>query len=302
MAKKPVPPKRPHSTTNRPVAAPLIGMSQTGLRSVLEQYQHWRKTCPLDIRLAELLWSPEGMWPEVPIPIIQVPNKQRDRTVAQKVGEAFWWNRKMNRQKQHGDGHLKDRTKIQGKALATCRTVVYAPLLKAQGRADRSGDDHGPRLTLLKERCEKLWHQFQETVCEIGERFRDEYWLDLRSRDLQDQIREYRDRVKAAAVLPALFARHQRFIQGHLGPVCDPDAQEYVAALARVIELWPRVKPRLDFSAVLPEEASYRGQKEGRPWPPVTNCKKALQALRPRIPATAIDQLLMAWCVKPYSG
>ena len=287
MPKKKTPPapKRRHSTaSNRPVA-PLIEMSQDGLRSLLVQYQQWREDLPLKERFAELLWSPEGMFPEVPEP----------------NGEAAWLGRKMNRQKQHGDGHLKDRSKLLGKALATYRTVVYAPLLKAQGRGERSGEDHGPRLTLLKERCEKRWDQFQETVCKIGERFRDEYWRDLRSRDLQDQIREYLDRVKAYAVLPTTFARHQRFVQDHLGPVCDPDAQEYVAALARVMELWPRVKHRLDYRVLLPDDASYRG-KDGRPWPPVTKCKKALQALNPRMPATAIDQLLMAWCVKPYFG
>lgn len=284
MAKKKVPSKRSHQAAVGPVA-PLIVLSLASLRGELARYQQWRKSWALGERLAELLWSPEGM-----------------RIDLREANEKAGLYRKINQQKQFGDGYLKDRATLQKDALQTCKARVYDPLRRAKSKAAQSSRDHTAKLGALKGQCDRAWDLFQEKICEIGERFRDEYWLALHSRECRCQIRD--DdlvRVQAHALLPAALAGHYRFVRDHLGPVCEPEAQEYVAALARVVELWPRVKPSLDFSGLLPEDANYRG-KDGRPWAPVQPCTNALKKLKPAIPATAVNQFLMAWCIKPYSA
>lgn len=295
------PKPRTPGRTKTPKTSPLTEILEAGFRDRLAQYQRWREKLPLEERFAELLWSPAGMNLEVPTPTIMVWDAARQQSIEQPVDGRYWTQRQLARQKQHGDGRLKARAKKQQGALESCKSVVEAPLRRMRAKAERSRMDWAVKLRDQEAACDKAWRRLKADICAIGERYRDEYLLRLfcgsRAGGVRQTVREkYKVRVAEGAMLPPV-ALHRRFVADHLGGCVDAEAQAYLDALNRVAELWPRIRPRLDFSVLLPKEATDRGG-EGKPQPPVSACKNALRALRPKLPPSAIQGFLVAWSLR----
>ena len=281
--------------------SPLTEILEAGFRDRLVQYRRWREALPLDERFAELLWSPEAMNLEVPTPTIMVWDAARQQSIEQPVDGRYWTQRQLARQRRRGDGRLKARAKKQRDALEACKGVVEAPLRRMRAKAERSRMDWAVKLRDQEAACDKAWRRLKADICAIGERYRDASWLMLYCGSGQGGVRQtirekYKVRVAEGAMLPSL-TRHRRFVADHLGGCVDAEAQAYLDALSRVAELWPRIRPRLDFCALLPKEATDRGG-EGKPQPPVSACKNALRALRPKLPPSAIQGFLVAWSLR----
>ena len=208
---------------------------------------------------------------------------------------------KVHRQKQAGDGHFRDRGVVQDRALRGYQKAIYRRFHQMEVKAENSARDWTVKLRDQRAACDQQWQALQENLCAIGERYRDQHWLTLHSKAMRDETTKLKDRVEAAALLPSPFNAHRRFIQDHLGAIVDQDIQAYLQAVNRVAELWPKIRPQLDFySLMLPQSASYRGS-DGRPWPPIAQCDGELKALRPKLSLHARQRLMIAWCLRPFT-
>lgn len=165
-------------------------------------------------------------------------------------------------------------------------------------RANRTSFDYTRRLSDLENRCAAEYHKHELAICEIGERFRDAYWLAMHANNMRKNIRDqYRPRVHTHAKLQqATVVGHYRLVKEHLGPVVDPDCQAYITDLERAVEAMaraadraPEVASRQDYSAILPRDANYDGPSEGTWRRQVTPCRKALFACARSLPPKQFD-------------
>lgn len=308
MKQQPLPkPRRQHHNRKRKGhPPPLVTITLAGLRGIIEQYKVYRIDLPLKERFRDLLWSPEGFLPEVPTPKIDIPDEKNNQLVEHRVNDRFWWNKKMQRQKKHGDGHWTDRGELQKQALKDCEDKIYKKHQETMDRArENTGYDWEDKLNLLKEKADRTFRQLEEQICEIGEWFRDEWWLALQEGALMDWARnDFRDEIDKQTGWERMLKWRERFATKHLGPTVEPKLQEYIHHLRQLEALEPVVGPYLDFRHLVPNDARYaRPGKGGNPYKtrrPVSQAKEALLALRPKIQRLTIDKFLIAWGLKYF--
>ena len=295
--------RRPQRASGQPSPASVVRILQGGGQSILERYQRYRRGLSLEKRLAELIWSPEAMlWPVVPIPALGGPDAG-GRWVLQEVGPDYWRRRQMGLQRKYGDGHWSWRGKLQEEALAACEAVVREPLERALTRAENSNRDQEQALDELRATINAKVSLLKEQICRVGEQFRDEWVLCLQDGKILDWARDdFRPRVRSLSEWSGALREHAHFAEEQLSSAVEPEAEEYLALLRCLRGLWPQVRGLLNpeaFFKLLPPTARYRRPgRGGRPRPPVTDARKALSALKPRLPRLAIEKLFTAWCLK----
>lgn len=298
--KKPQRNRRPKAIDRKAVAL-LVIQAESMLRGVLELYRKWRAKAPIEKRFDELLWSLEGFLPEVHFKTCTFQD-EAGRFVERKVDDIFWWNLAMQRQKKEGDGHFGERRALQTEALKLYKKVVYWPIAKLRSHAVETGFDESEQIDSLNNKIKDQWTRLRNQFCDIGEQFRDEWWIRLHSGNSKDWIRDtFTEELKRQATWSTELKRRVRFADRHIGPIVNPVLQEYLITLRRLAELEPKVEPWLEFKILVPKDAIVpRREKSGKPRPKVREATRLLQEMLPKIPGIAIDKFLVAWCLKPF--